>query len=186
MSLASLAHQIQSIGFLTAIRESSYVYPIIMTTHLISIALFGGMILMTDLRLLGLAMRSHSISDLVGRLRVWKRIGFAVIVTCGVLLATSEADKYVANPYFWIKMTLLALVGVHAVVFHRGVYHNTAELDHAPALPGQAKLAGLLSLLLWMGIVCAGRWIGYYEPKRETSRVMVAPAHPTLLRIGER
>jgi hypothetical protein len=103
------------------------------------------------------------VTDVVGKLRVWKWGGFVIMVTCGALLAGSEAGKYYGNPYFWTKMTLLALLAVHALVFRRSVYRNTAELDRAEVMPGQAKLAAALSLILWIGVVCAGRMIGYYE-----------------------
>jgi hypothetical protein len=167
MFAASISEQIQSIGFLTDIRESALTYPVIMTTHLCSIAAFGGMILMTDLRLLGVAMKDYSIADVVNNLRIWKRIGFVIMVTCGVLLGSSEAVKYSGNPYFWIKMTLLALVGVHALVFRPRVYNHPEVLDGTPEPPQVAKAAAWLSLLLWVGLVCAGRWIGYYEPPRQ-------------------
>ncbi len=115
---------------------------------------------MTNLRLLGWALNSYPISEVLLRLRLWKRLGLLVMVTCGVLLAGSEAGKYYDNPYFEIKMTLLALLAVHAFVFRRGVYRNAA-LDAAPVIPGQAKLAAILSLILWTGVLCAGRMIGY-------------------------
>ena len=166
ISIASISHDIQSIGFLTDIRESQDVYPIIMGTHLASIAMFGGMILMTDLRLLGLAMTDVSVTDVVAQLRVWKRIGFVIMVTMGLLLATSEMDKYYGNPYFQLKMFLLLMVGAHAIVFHRAVYGNTEALDRAPKMPRIAKLAAITSLLLWIGIACAGRWIAYFEPPK--------------------
>jgi hypothetical protein len=60
-------------------------------------------------------------------------------------------------------MTLLALLIVHSLVFRRSVYRNTAELDRAEGMPGRAKLAAALSLILWLGVVTAGRMIGYYE-----------------------
>jgi hypothetical protein len=170
MSVAEIADQIQSIGFLTYIRESGYTYPVIMATHLSSIAIFGGLILMTDLRLLGLAMTNTSVTDMVEKLRPWKQIGFVIMVTCGLLLATSEADKYHANPYFWLKMFLLFLVGVHAVVFHGSVYGNTKALDSAPQLPAAAKAAAITSLVLWIGIASAGRWIAYYEQPRDEKK----------------
>src|SRR5579863_8445693 len=53
----TIYHDIQSIGFLTDIRESALVYPVIMTTHLACIAVFGGLILITDLRMLGVALK---------------------------------------------------------------------------------------------------------------------------------
>src|SRR5271165_6667074 len=114
VALLSFAHDLQSIGFLTDIRESAIVYPVIMTVHLCTIAAFGGMILMSDLRLLGWAMQSQPVSDVVGGLRHWKWLGFCIMVTAGLLLGTSEAEKYSGNPYFWIKMCLLALILIHA------------------------------------------------------------------------
>jgi hypothetical protein len=166
MSVLSIAQWLQSGEFPTYIRESGLTYPVIMTLHLCGMALFGGMILMTDLRLLGLALKDYSIADVVGGLRNWKRLGFVWVVTCGALLGWSEAEKYSGNPYFWIKMTLLTLVGVHALIFRPMVYNHPEELDRAPKIPTRAKAAACISLLLWSGLVCAGRWIGYYEAPR--------------------
>ena len=159
----SIAESIQSIGFLTDFRESALVYPVVMSTHLACIAVFGGMILMTDLRLLGVAMTDRPIGVVGEKFRIWTRIGFCIMVTMGALLASSEAEKYTPNPFFWAKMTFLALVGIHALIFRPLVYNNTDEIDHSPTIPRQAKLAGALSLFLWFGILSFGRLIGYYE-----------------------
>ena len=164
MSLLAIAQWIQSTDFFAFLRGSSNTYPIIMTLHLTGIALFGGMVLLTDLRLLGLAMRRRTVSDLVEQLRAPKRIGLLIVVTCGILMAGSKAEEYYYNAFFWTKMSLLALVGVHGLVFRRSVYRNTAELDRAARIPGQAKLAASLSLILWMGLIVAGRGIGYIQP----------------------
>jgi hypothetical protein len=139
MSVAEISHQIQSIGFLTYIRESGYTYPMILSIHLATIAVFGGMILMTDFRILGWAMREVPVSEVYGQLRRWKQIGFVIMVTMGLLLATSEMDKYYGNPYFLMKMSLLLLVAVHAIVFRKSVYGNTEALDRAPQMPAVAK-----------------------------------------------
>lgn len=162
----SIANSIQSIDFLTAIRESALVYPIILSTHLTCIALFGGMILMTDLRLMGLTFKSFTITEVVTSLRPWKRLGGMIMITMGLLLATSEAVKYAPNPYFWTKMVILSLIGVHALVFRPIVYNKTEELDRSPVIPMRAKAAGALSLVLWTGMFTMGRLIAYYEPKQ--------------------
>jgi len=162
----TIFHDIQSIGFLTEIRESALVYPVIMTTHLACIAVFGGLILMTDLRLLGLALKSQSIASVVNGLRNWKRLGFCIMVTMGLLLGTSEAEKYQPNPFFWWKMGLLAMVGVHALIFRPLVYNHPEELDRSPVIPTRAKVAAVLSLVLWMSVVTMGRLIGYWEPEQ--------------------
>lgn len=162
--ILSLALWIQSSAFFTAVRESWYVYPAIMILHLTAIALFGGMILIGNVRLLGLAMRRRPISDVIDSLRVPKRIGFVFVATCGVLLAGSKAEEYYYNPFFWAKMSLLILIAIHGWIFRRSVYFNTAELDKAKHMPGRARLAAGLSLLLWTGVVICGRGIGYVEP----------------------
>ena len=166
MSLHSISESIQSIGFLTDFRESALLYPIVLSTHLVCIALFGGMILMTDLRLLGVGMGSASITDVVEGTRIPKRIGLVVIVTCGLLLGGSEALKYYPNPYFWAKMTLLMLAIVHYFVFRGSVYNNTRELDKSPVVPARAKACAVLSLIIWTCIPICGRLIAYYEPDK--------------------
>jgi hypothetical protein len=141
-------------------------YPIILGTHLACIAFFGGMILATDLRLLGVSLKSWTITEVVGGLRPWKRLGGVIMITCGLLLATSEAVKYAPNPYFWTKMVVLALIGIHALVFRPTVYNRTEELDRSPTIPTKAKVAASLSLILWLTMICMGRLIAYYEPKQ--------------------
>jgi hypothetical protein len=162
MSLESLFHAVQQTHLATAVRESELMYPIIMIMHLASIAFFGGMILMTDLRLLGLTLRAVPAAELIRQLRYWKWAGFTLMVTCGILLASSKADTYYPNPYFRIKISLLALVGVHALIFRRSVYRNP-HLDRSVAMPRAARAAACLSLVLWLGILSAGRWIAYYD-----------------------
>src|SRR5580765_4957598 len=98
--LLAFAQFIQSTAFFTALRGSSYVYPVILSLHMVAIALFGGMILMTDMRLLGLAMRSYPVSDVVDQLRVPKRFGLLLMVTCGILMAGSKAEEYYYNDWF--------------------------------------------------------------------------------------
>jgi hypothetical protein len=164
LSLHSIFESIQNTSLMMGVEQTPWVYPIIMATHLSCIAVFGGMVLMTDLRLLGLALRDQSIADVVGGLRAFKRIGFVITVTCGLLMAGSEAPTYYSNPYFWSKMTLLLLVGVHALIFKPLVYDHPEELDKAPVIPTRAKVAAALSLILWVSIPLCGRLIGYYEP----------------------
>jgi hypothetical protein len=143
------------IGFIDS--TQAYAYPVILSLHMVALAFFGGMIVITDLRLLGLGMRSYSVSEIVNGLRVPKRFGFALAAACGVLLFGSGAAQYSYNRWFWIKIALLALIAVSYSIFRRGVYNGAAELDRAPQIPGRAKLAAGLSLLLWTGVACAGR-----------------------------
>jgi len=182
LSLYSICDSIENAGLLTYVRETPWVYPIILSTHLVCIAVFGGMILMTDLRLLGVGLKDKTVAEVVGGLRPFKRIGFVVIVTCGLLLAGSEATMYYQNPYFWTKMTLLALVGVHAIVFKPTVYDHPDELDKPAVLPTRAKAAAVLSLILWVSIPVCGRLIAYYEPAT-TKAPQTATGHSDITHV---
>jgi hypothetical protein len=148
----------------TAIRESAIVFPVILSLHLTGMGLFGGMILMTDLRLLGIALTKHPVSDIVNGLRPWKHLGLTLTAGCGILLLWSKAAIYYPNPYLRIKLALLVLIIIHAIAF-RGVYRNVTDLDRSPVIPGRAKMAAVLSMVLWISVLTAGRWIGYWEPK---------------------
>lgn len=159
MTILSILEWIESTDLSTAIREGALPYPILGGFHLLGIALFGGMVLVTDLRLLGWAMQRRPVSDIVQQLRPWKWVGFAMVVASGLLLAWAEPQKLYRSPSFWIKMALLLLVGVHALVFRAGVYRNVAKLDEAVTV--QAKLAAALSLFLWAGLIVSGRLIAY-------------------------
>src|SRR5580700_1430259 len=113
MPIADITNAIQNTSIATALRESELMYPIILSLHLTCIAFIGGLILVTDLRLLGLSMVSTPASAVIARLRPWKIGGFVVMISCGVLLAASKASEYSLNPYFLTKISLLGMVGVH-------------------------------------------------------------------------
>ena len=162
--MQSFAEALQSLSWAQALRESALAYPIIMSLHLTGMGLFGGMIAMTDLRLLGLAFTGRPVADVHNQLRAFKHLGLTLVAICGALLATSKAAIYWPNPYFKIKLALLAGVAIHALIFRGSVYANLEEFDRTGVIPGSAKAAAVISLLLWVGLVTAGRWIGYWEP----------------------
>jgi len=159
----SIAHSIQSIDFLTAFSESVLAYPIVLSIHLTCIGLFGGMILATDLRLLGFTFKGLTITEVVTSLRPWKRVGGTIMIAMGLPLAASEAEKYASNPFFWTKMIVLGLIGLHALIFRPLVYNRTDELDRSPVISTEAKLAAILSLVLWTSMFTMGRLIAYWD-----------------------
>lgn len=182
--LLSFVQWLQATGFFTALRGSADVYPIVLSLHMLGIAFFGGMILMTDLRLLGWAMRNRSISDVVDRLRVPKRWGLLLIATCGILMFGSKAEEYYYNVFFRVKLMLFALLVVHALAFYRGVYADPAALDRSPHVPANAKIAAALSILLWASVACCGRGIGYIEPPLDKIHAQIHGFHDAVLTAG--
>ena len=148
-----------SIG--TAVRESTWLFPTIETIHIFGIILLVGSTSILDLRLLGWAFREDSVSKLARRYLPWTWAGFVIQVATGFLLFSSEATKMYDNPSFQIKMLLIVLAGANAFVFHMLAYRKVATWHDAPVAPLSARCAGCFSILLWFGIVAAGRWIAF-------------------------
>jgi uncharacterized membrane protein len=115
-----------------------------------------------DLRLLGLASRRERVSQIATRLLPWSFAGFFVMAVTGALLFMSNAAKlYVNNGAFQIKLLLIILAGINALAFHMTIYRRVTRWDLSPVTPIGARLAGASSLLLWIGVVTAGRWTGF-------------------------
>jgi hypothetical protein len=124
-------------------------------------AVLVGTIFILDLRLLGWTMRRVRVSALAGWLFPWTWAGFTIQVVTGLLLFSSEAVKLYANPAFRLKLLLILAAGLHAVIFQRFVYRDVEAWNDSANLPAGAKIAGLISMLIWAGIVVAGRFIGF-------------------------
>lgn len=156
--IASFFYSLQNSGFFYLIRGSSYAYLVILAIHMMALILFGGAVLVTNLRLLGLGMRSYSVSEMVNGLRVPKRIGLAIALISGVLLFGSHAGRYTFDVWFWTKIALLVLIAVNYLIFRADIYGGTYdETNAARPRSGRLKMAGGLSLLLWSGVIVTGR-----------------------------
>lgn len=145
----------------TTIRQSLWLFPAIETIHLLGMAALVGTITVLDLRLLGWAMTQRRVSQLAARLIPWAWVGFGVQILTGFLLFSSEAVKIYGNPAFRLKMLFLLLAGLQALIFQTVVPRKLPAWDDQPSLPLMAKLMGTISMLLWIAIVTAGRFIGF-------------------------
>jgi hypothetical protein len=144
-----------------AIRESTLLYPIIETTHVLMLCLFLGMIAMLDLRLLGAGLRGIPVSEVAGRLLPLAFIGFTLMTISGMLLFYSGPVRAAGNIFFRIKMVMLALAGINAALFHVTIYRRVTDWDCDSTPPLRARLAGFCSLLLWSAVVICGRMQAY-------------------------
>jgi hypothetical protein len=144
-----------------AISESSWLFPGIESVHVLAITLVVGSITMVDLRLLGVNLRERPVGELADEVLPWTWISFAVAVCSGALLFSSNATHYWGTVPFRAKMLLLALAGLNMMVFHATSYRSVAVWGVRPRAPVAARIAGAVSLGLWIGVVTLGRWIGF-------------------------
>ena len=161
MSLLSICQWLQNTEIGTSLRESTYVFPIIETTHVLGLALSVGLLVVSDLRLIGAVMRRRPASEVFRQLAPWMLAGFAIMFTSGVFLFWSQALKAYNSIFFRIKLCLLVLAAVNAAVYHLTIYRRMDEWENKLIPPSQARLAGWLSLIIWAGVIAAGRTMAY-------------------------
>ncbi len=160
MSLRSLFEWVDAFPSSIAMRESLYAFPVLLTLHLISLVMFAGLVVMMDLRLLGVAYRGTPFSEVQARLFPWQMVGMVVTSVAGLLLFDSQPMRYFGRVLYWIKITLMVLAIVNALVFHLTTYRSVAKWDTSGP-PRGAKVAGGVSLALWAGVVTFGRLTAY-------------------------
>ena len=144
------------------LRDAPYPYPVLLIIHVISIALFGGMVVMGNLRVLGLVLRKAPVSQVIGQFRSWKWTGFGILAVTGTLLTVSDPVEYYGNIMFWLSLALLLAAGLNALTFRNGVYRSVADWDAVPIAPVKARRWANVSLLLWVALIFAGRAIAFF------------------------
>lgn len=162
MSLLGFCNWLANTEWSVALHESQYAYTIIESVHVLTLCLFLGMAVMLDLRLLGVMMRRAPVSEVVRQLLPWMVAGFVVMVISGSLLFYAIPVRTYQSVFFRAKVLMLILAGLNVWIFHSSTtYRKIAEWERDRVLPKRARRAAAFSLLLWAGIVIAGRMIAY-------------------------
>lgn len=133
-------------------------FPLLESIHVVGATFLVGSIVMVDLRLLGLAGTRHTVRDITSQVVPWTLGAAVVSVLTGLGLFITRAGHYAENRAFQIKMALLLLAGVNMAIYHLVTARQVAD---AADPPRAVRLAGALSLVLWVGIMLAGRWTGH-------------------------
>jgi len=140
------------------INESLWAFAVIEAVHLLALAVIGGAVLLVDLRLLGLAFQRQRVIDIARVAQPWLLWSLgAMLLTGFVLFMSLAASKYYVHNYFWVKMYFLA----GAMIFSFTVRQWIIMGDDTRANSALAKVAAVVSVILWSGVGFAGKAIGY-------------------------
>jgi hypothetical protein len=164
MNMSGLLLAVEHTRLATAMRGElggEWLFPIVETLHVISLAMVFGSIVMVDLRLMGKTSRDSAVSKLSREVLPYTWGAFICAIVTGSLLFVSKAHVYFYNLQFQLKFLCVFLAGVNMAVFHFGTYRHVLEWDERLPPPRAARLAGGLSIALWIGVICFGRWIGF-------------------------
>ena len=152
-------------GLGQAMRQWLWLYPSVEIVHIVGIGLLLGSIAVLDLRLLGVS-RHISARTLARHVLPWTAGSFILIIPSGLLMFTAHATEFIESEVFIIKMLLIMAAGVNAALFHT-ITVRTADVWDSEEMrklppPPSARLAGGLSLLLWIAVIACGRLLAYF------------------------
>ena len=136
------------------VRSSLWLFPVIQSFHLIGLGILGGAVVVGDLRLMGILMRTESTRYVIRVTRPWFNFGLFILIITGIPLFLSEAVKCYYSRAFWIKISCL-LLGALFVYFIR----NPIVLSKDEKF--MIKILGFISFSLWVVTAASGRWIGF-------------------------
>lgn len=145
---------------IAALRLSQWAYPLVNALHILGIGLLLGSILPLDLRLLG-AWRSVPIAPLWTVLTGCAALGLLIAAASGFALFATAASEYAQSPAFLAKMPLVAAGVVNALALR---WHARAALHgmlNTGQVPRSARLAALVSIVVWLSAMLLGRLVAY-------------------------
>jgi uncharacterized membrane protein len=161
MDLSPLIASLEASAVATAIRNSLYLFPLIESVHVLGLTLVFGTIVIVDLRLLGVASTRRPFSVVAADGLKWTWVAFAITATTGALMFVTNASTYYHNAFFRTKMTLLVLSGLNVLLFDATARRSIVSWDEQPRAPRAGRVAATVSLVLWIGVIFMGRWVGF-------------------------
>lgn len=161
MSLLWAAEWLASTNGSIALHESQYMYTIVESIHVLTLCLFMGFAVLFDLRLLNKALTRVPVSEVSRQLLPWTIGGFIIMVITGVALFYAIPVRTYLSIWFRFKVVFLICAGINVWIFHSGINTRIHEWDMATVLPKAARVAGIVSLVLWASVIVSGRFIAY-------------------------
>lgn len=142
--------------------QTRWAWPVVESVHFVGLTLLFGSIAVWDFRLMGFLrdMPAAAFHKLVP----FATIGFAINLVSGSLFLVTFPDQYVYNAAFHLKMLCLILAGANVMVFYVTSFRRMAALGPGDQPPALGRLAGAVSLGLWMIVIVCGRMITFFRP----------------------
>lgn len=137
--------------------------PIIQTVHILGIAVMMGTVVLLDLRILGLAVPSQRIAEMTDRLLPWMWWALASNFISGAFFLFGRPLRYFNNPIFGWKLSFLIPAVLLTLGFHLLHKRQVGYWESSPTRLWSARAIALISLILWIMVAMAGRWIAYVE-----------------------
>ncbi len=151
----------EALPFAEAIRTGVWWFPVVETIHVLAIVFVLGSIARVDLRLIGVISRDRPITHVSAEMLPWTWASFVIAALSGTALFAARAVHYVDTIYFDLKMVFMIAAGINMLYFEFVTKKTAVHWDREARPPGNVRVAGATSLVLWIGVVTTGRFIGF-------------------------
>lgn len=132
--------------------------PIVQTIHIVSVAVLMASVVFINLRILGLAVPSQNVAEMKQRLLPWTWTALVLLLLSGSVFIVARPLRYFTNPVFGWKLGMLLATLAITFFMLRSIKNSGTENK-----TGAVKIFAAITLLLWITIVFAGRWIAYAD-----------------------
>ena len=145
------------------IQTTTWIIPSLQTIHILSVAAVFSAAILVDLRIWRLLQRDEPLPDVARRFlpTIWPVL--LILLVTGSLLIIGEPRRSLVNSTFYLKMALLAVAIVLTAALQRSIASSPNLWDGTRGRRIAGRLAAAASILVWCGILFAGRWIAYTQ-----------------------
>ena len=143
------------------IQTVSWIIPTVQSLHILAIATVLACVALIDLRLIGAFSKRESLADIVQRFAPWMWRALLVLLLSGSILITAEPGRSLENPAFQLKLIMIVTVATLMYVVQRALRIDGQYWALTASRRWTLRSITGASVVLWVSIVIAGRWIAY-------------------------
>lgn len=163
MNLHEFCEWLSQTAASAAIQNTPWVIPAVQSVHIAGIALVISAVFLLDLRLLQVLGREQPVAVYARRFLPLIWMVLPVLLASGLILVVGEPSRALENDIFRLKMVLLVVACVATFALHRPILKEDGFWDAGGGRANTAKVLAILSIVLWVAIIFAGRWIAYID-----------------------
>jgi hypothetical protein len=141
----------------TFVKDQGATFATIEAVHLMALAVLGGSVLVSDLRLFNLVLADVPSKTVTDNAHKFFKVSLIVLLVTGFVMLSGVATKCYHNFYYWVKMAALAV----GILFAFTARQPLLRRNHAEINPLTLKVVALASISVWFLVAASGRWIGF-------------------------
>jgi hypothetical protein len=137
------------------------IIPVSQSMHILAVAVVMMSVALINFRLLGVAGTRQSAARLIEQTTPWIWPALVLLLLTGTIQTIAEPRRELLSTMFWLKISMLLIAVGITVVYRTRLQQSSTYWEDSRKRRNTVRLLAVVSLLLWVGIVAAGRLIAY-------------------------